>query len=64
MNGWLLVALGGATVAVLLAVSAFFSSSETAIFSLPRSWIDEQATTGDERGAVLKELHDDPTDCW
>ena len=51
---------GGAAVAGLLLVSAFFSSSETAIFSLPREWIETQATTEDDRGAVLKDLHDDP----
>ena len=49
-----------ATVAVLLAVSAFFSSSETAIFSLPASWFDRQAETGDSRALALKELRDDP----
>lgn len=50
----------GAAVVVLLSLSAFFSSSETAIFSLPREWIEQQATTGDGQARVLKELHDDP----
>ena len=45
---------------MLLVFSAFFSSSETAIFSLPAEWFERQAATGDPRGAVLKELHDDP----
>lgn len=49
----------GATIA-LLACSAFFSSSETAIFSLPRDWIEQQAAGSDRRAASLKELHDDP----
>ena len=45
---------------VLLLCSAFFSSSETAVFSLPREWIDRQAATDDRRARVLKELYDDP----
>lgn len=52
--------VGTAVTVVLLAVSAFFSSSETAIFSLPAEWFDEQDTTSDDRVAVLKELRDDP----
>jgi Mg2+/Co2+ transporter CorB len=51
---------GGVTIALLLCLSAFFSSSETAIFSLPRAWIEQQARTTDRRARVLKELHDDP----
>jgi Mg2+/Co2+ transporter CorB len=51
---------GGVTIALLLCLSAFFSSSETAIFSLPRAWIEQQAGTTDRRARVLKELHDDP----
>ena len=43
-----------------MALSAFFSSSETAIFSLPSEWFEQQAGTDDPRGDVLKELHDDP----
>ena len=43
----------------LLLCSAFFSSTETAIFSLPRAWIDEQAATDDPRARLLQELHDD-----
>jgi Mg2+/Co2+ transporter CorB len=49
----------GATV-VLLCCSAFFSSAETAIFTLPTAWIDEQATTDDRRAHALKALRDDP----
>jgi len=48
------------TVTVLLALSAFFSSSETAIFSLPAEWFERQAATDDPRAQVLKELYDDP----
>ncbi|MDF9747281.1 DUF21 domain-containing protein [Natrinema salsiterrestre] len=49
----------GATV-VLLCCSAFFSSAETAIFTLPTAWIDERAATDDPRAGVLKGLRDDP----
>lgn len=52
--------MGTIATVVLLVVSAFFSSSETAIFSLPAEWFDEQDTTSDERIAVLTELRDDP----
>ena len=50
--------LGGvfATVA-LLACSAFFSSSETAIFSLP---VDEEGAADDDRGRSLAALRADP----
>jgi len=51
---------GGAVVVLLLLLSAFFSSSETAIFSLPREWIEQEATTADRRADVLKELYEDP----
>lgn len=45
----------------LLVCSAFFSSSETAIFSLPKGWVDRQAAaTTDRRATLLKELSDDP----
>ncbi len=56
--GVLLLGLGSIT--VLLAISAFFSSSETAIFSLPDEWFEQQAETDDRRARVLNELHDDP----
>lgn len=49
----------GATIG-LLVLSAFFSSSETAIFSLPVGWIEEQAATRDPRATQLKSLRDDP----
>ena len=51
---------GMAAVIALLSLSACFSSSETAIFSLPAEWFEQQAATGDPRGEVLKELYDDP----
>lgn len=52
--------LGVVAVIGLLAVSAFFSSSEIAIFSLPESWIDQQSATGDARAAILQELSANP----
>ncbi|MFB6269864.1 MAG: CNNM domain-containing protein [Halobacterium sp.] len=48
-----------AAVVVLLAVSAFFSSTEIALFSLTPERLDELAA-GDERGQRLKRLRDDP----
>lgn len=49
---------GVAAVAVLVGVSAFFSSSESAVFSLP---VDETTSAGDdERAATLAELRSDP----
>jgi len=47
-------------IVALLAVSAFFSSSEIAIFSLPADWAAERAASGDSRAQVLAELTDDP----
>ena len=60
MVGVTLGLAGVATVALLLALSAFFSSSETAIFSLSAEWFEQQAATDDPRASVLKELRDDP----
>lgn len=52
--------LGLAVVAVLVVLSAFFSSSETAIFTLPEEWIAEQDSAGDRRVETLRELRSDP----
>ncbi|MFO8114275.1 MAG: DUF21 domain-containing protein [Halorubrum sp.] len=60
MVGLTLGLAGVATVTVLLALSAFFSSSETAIFSLPAEWFEQQVASDDPRGHILKELYDDP----
>lgn len=49
----------GAVVA-LIGLSAFFSSSEIAIFSLPSDWIGTQSSTGDPRTATLTRLREDP----
>ena len=58
-NGTVAIAGVGATV-VLLACSAFFSSSETAIFTLTPEWIADQSSTDDARAETLQELYDDP----
>ena len=60
MVGVTLGLAGVATVTLLLGLSAFFSSSETAIFSLPAEWFERQADSDDPRAGVLKELYDDP----
>ncbi|EMA09339.1 protein of unknown function DUF21 [Haloarcula vallismortis] len=57
----LIVAVGGGlAVILLLGLSAFFSSSEIAVFSLQKDWIAQQAATGDRRAQVLQELYDNP----
>jgi Mg2+/Co2+ transporter CorB len=45
--------------AALLAASAFFSSTEIAVFSLSPDWLDDRAA-GDARAAILAELRGDP----
>ncbi|UPV98891.1 DUF21 domain-containing protein [Halorussus gelatinilyticus] len=52
--------LAAGAVVVLLALSAFFSSSETAIFSLSVEWMAERAAAGDRRAALLSALREDP----
>ncbi|WP_459192621.1 DUF21 domain-containing protein [Halosimplex sp. J119] len=59
MAGLSVAVAGVVATLVLLACSAFFSSSETAIFSLPKAWIDEQAEHSD-RARVLQGLVEDP----
>ncbi|MFC6771205.1 CNNM metal transporter family protein [Halorubrum pallidum] len=60
MSNLFVVTAGGIAVVLLLSMSAFFSSSETAVFSVPREWVEQQATTDDRRAHILKDLHDDP----
>ncbi|SDN15504.1 protein of unknown function DUF21 [Haloarchaeobius iranensis] len=55
-----LVPLGIVSVVVLVCLSAFFSSSETAIFSLPVEQLAEQATSGDGRATQLAAMREDP----
>jgi Mg2+/Co2+ transporter CorB len=52
--------LSVAVIFVLVGLSAFFSSSETAIFTLSEEWIDERASRGDAGGRALQELRADP----
>lgn len=40
--------------------SAFLSSSETAIFTLPDEWVTAQDSATDQRMATLRELRGDP----
>jgi len=51
---------GGGAVVVLLAISAFFSSSEIALFSLSPEWIAERVAAGEGRAGSLERLRDDP----
>ncbi|MFC6786754.1 hemolysin family protein [Halobaculum halobium] len=52
--------LGGGAILVLLACSAFFSSSEIAIFSVERHRIGSLAETGGRAGTLLEALRSDP----
>jgi Mg2+/Co2+ transporter CorB len=54
-----LLLVGVAATAVLLLLSAFFSSSETAIFTVPSEWITAQSTESDNARTLAK-LRDDP----
>ena len=60
MNAPETTTLSALVLLVLLAVSAFFSSTEIAVFSLPEEWLAERVTAGDRRAAVLAELREDP----
>jgi Mg2+/Co2+ transporter CorB len=55
-----LLAAGSGAVVLLLAVSAFFSSSEIAMFSVSPEWVRERANAGDERAVSLDALRSDP----
>jgi CBS domain containing-hemolysin-like protein len=52
--------LVGAGIALLLCISAFFSASEIAVFSLERHRITALRDGGDKRGAILARLREDP----
>ena len=43
----------------LLAASAFFSSTEIAVFSLSREWLDERVAASDRRASLLADQRDD-----
>jgi len=51
---------GLVAIVVLVGLSAFFSSSESAIFTLPHDSTDEGDTSGDRRSATLADLRSDP----
>ena len=57
-----LVSIGLAigAVVVLIGVSAFFSSSETAIFTLPEAWFAASESAADGRFTTLQDLRGDP----
>ncbi|AEN05132.1 CNNM domain-containing protein [Halolamina sp.] len=55
----LLLLVGVAAIAVLLLLSAFFSSSETAIFTVPAEWVADQAIESDN-ARTLALLREDP----
>ncbi|MFQ3319410.1 MAG: putative hemolysin [Natronomonas sp.] len=55
-----IAALGSAAVLVLLALSAFFSSSEIAMFSLPPHRVDALVSDRLPGAETLKDLKDDP----
>jgi len=56
----LVAALAALAVVGLLCCSAFFSSAETAIVSLPSEWVAAQSRAKDSRVATLQRLYDDP----
>jgi Mg2+/Co2+ transporter CorB len=49
-----------AAVGVLLSLSAFFSSSESAIFSLPEEWVQTAASDGSSESRTLQKLRANP----
>ncbi|QZP36450.1 hemolysin family protein [Halobaculum magnesiiphilum] len=55
-----LPAVGGGIILVLLACSAFFSSSEIAIFSVDRHRVGPLAETSGRAGTILEALRSDP----
>lgn len=60
MAGPSVVVLGVASIVVLLGLSAFFSSSEIAVFSLSPEWVNERAETGDGDARALGRLRENP----
>ncbi|QLD85456.1 HlyC/CorC family transporter [Natronomonas halophila] len=55
-----IAALGGVAIFALLLLSAFFSSSEIAMFSLPPHRVDSLVSDGMPGAETLKSLKDDP----
>jgi CBS domain containing-hemolysin-like protein len=54
------ISIGVLTIAVLIGLSAFFSSSEIAMFSLAEYRVESLAEDGSRSGKVLKALKSDP----
>ncbi|WP_049986384.1 DUF21 domain-containing protein [Halobellus rufus] len=52
--------VSAAAIVVLVGLSAFFSSSETAIFTLPEEWFSDPSAAADGRLSLLRELRSDP----
>lgn len=52
--------LGSLTILVLLGLSAFFSSSEIAMFSLPKHRVDTLVNEGVRDAKIIKQLKDNP----
>ncbi|RQG99598.1 hemolysin family protein [Natrarchaeobius oligotrophus] len=57
---WLLTAGGVLVIVLLMAVSGFFSSSEIAMFALPRHRLEALVETGARNATVVEELRGDP----
>jgi len=55
-----ILALGLFTIVILMGLSAFFSSSEIAMFSLASHRVENLAEEGGRAGRTLEELKDDP----
>jgi CBS domain containing-hemolysin-like protein len=60
VSGELFAALGAIAIIILLGLSAFFSSSEIALFSLPDHRVDSLAEEGAPGSQTLKHLKSDP----
>ncbi|WP_436902653.1 hemolysin family protein [Halovenus halobia] len=60
LSGTAFAAIGALAIVVLLALSAFFSSSEIALFSLPTHRVDSIAESGGKDAKTLQALKSDP----
>ncbi|WP_246084442.1 hemolysin family protein [Salinadaptatus halalkaliphilus] len=57
---WLVTIAGVLTVAILMAVSGFFSSAEIAMFALPQHRVDVLVESGATNAPVVESLREDP----
>ena len=60
VSDWVVAAVGATTIVVLLALSAFFSSSEIAMFSLAPHRVEAMVEDGLRGASTLEALKDDP----